>query len=126
MDEPFWEALGRGVVELPRCGSCDEWLWPVRPACPHCHLTDMAWVPVEPEGTVYSWTRTWYPFVAERADALPYVVVVAELPGAGGSRVLGVLDGDDDGLCIGARVSGRIAPAGPESLDLPALRWVLS
>lgn len=85
----------------------------------------MTWVAVRAEGTVYSWTRTWYPFVASRAHALPYVVVVAELPDAGGSRLLGVLDGDDDGLEIGARVVGRIAPACPESLDRPSLRWVL-
>lgn len=85
----------------------------------------MAWVEVEPRGTIYSWTRTWYPFVAERSDALPYVVVVVELPDADGSRVLGVLDGDEGDVRIGAPVSGRVAPACAETLGRPSLRWVL-
>ena len=86
----------------------------------------MSWDQVEPEGSVYSWTRTWYPFVPGRADGLPYVVVLAELPAAGGARVLGVLDGPEDGLEIGAAVTGRIAPPTAQTLDRPSLRWVLA
>jgi uncharacterized OB-fold protein len=80
-------------------------------------------VTVEPRGVVYSWTRTWYPFVPERAGELPYSVVLAELPHAGGARLLGALDGSDDGLRIGRRVVGSIHPACAASRGFPTLRW---
>jgi uncharacterized OB-fold protein len=83
------------------------------------------WVEVQPEGTVFSWTRTWYPFVPARAEALPYVTLVVELPEAGGVRLLGLLDGDDEHLAIGRAVAGVVTPANPDTLDLPSLRWRL-
>lgn len=124
-DEKFWLALDSGRVQLPQCRSCTRWVWPAQPVCPTCHADTLHWIDVQPVGTVYSWTRTWYPFIPERADSLPYVVVVVKLADAEGTRVVGVLAGDDENVAIGARVTGRIAPAAPESLGLPSLVWEL-
>jgi uncharacterized OB-fold protein len=80
---------------------------------------------VPAEGSVYSWTRTWYPFVDARSDALPYVVVLVELPQAANTRLLGVLTGDEAGLAIGARVVGAITAGSDATYGLPSVTWRL-
>ena len=74
---------------------------------------------------VHSWTRTWYPFVTERADDLPYLVLLVELPAAGAVRLLGVYAGPgDDEVAVGDDVVGVIAPPSPRTFGLPSLTWV--
>jgi uncharacterized OB-fold protein len=87
----------------------------------------VAWEDVEPTGTVYSWTRTHYSFerIVERAEDVPYVVVLTQLPQAGGARVLGVLKGDDTALRIGAPVTGAIDPPSPKTKGYATIRWSL-
>lgn len=123
---PYWRGLAEGAFRQPRCASCDEWYWPVRLRCPNCGSFEQEWVEVEARGTVYSWTRTWYPFVPERSEQVPYVVVLAEVPGAGNARVLGVLDGEEDGLAIGAPVVGRTEAPSERAMGLPSLVWRLA
>jgi uncharacterized OB-fold protein len=127
-DDEYWQALGRGEFRLCQCAECHEWMWPAHFRCGKCGSWDQQWVQVEPEGTVYSWTRTWYAFdrTKERAEDLPYVIVLAELPHAGCIRVLGVLKEDDSRLHIGAKVKGSIDPPSPKTKNYPALHWVLA
>ncbi len=123
LDTPHWEGLRRNELLLQRCGSCRSWVWSPRPLCPNCHNFDMDWEQVEPVGTVYSWTRTWQPFTKEATGHLPYTVVLVELPGAGGRRVLGVLT-PADGVTpqIGATVRGHIEQP-PNDEHWPLVRW---
>ena len=122
-DAPYWRWLAEGELRLPRCAGCRCWLWPPQRRCATCGTYGLDWVPVEPAGTVYSWTRTWYRFVPEREP--PFCVVLAEVDGTDGARVLGVLEGSDAGLAIGRRVIGQIHPASDESRGFPTLRWSL-
>lgn len=124
-DDQYWEALGRGEFRLCRCAECHQWMWPAHFRCGTCGSWDQEWVRVPPEGTVYSWTRTWYAFdrTKERAEELPYVVVLAEIPKAGNARVLGVLKGDSAALRIGAPVVGTIDPPSEKAKGYPAIRW---
>lgn len=125
VDAPHWQGLRAGRLLLQRCVACAEWIWAPRPICPACHCFDLGWEPVEPAGTVYSWTRTWQSFAPETAGHLPYTAVLVELPAAGGRRVLGVLD-EADGVtpAIGDRVHGIIQQP-PGDGQLPLLRWHL-
>jgi len=126
-DEEYWNGLARGEFRLSRCTSCKTWIWPAHFRCGACGTWDPGWEDVKPEGVVYSWTRTWYPFdrTRERADDVPYVVVLAEIPHAGGARVMGVLSGSEDGLKIGAPVRGVILPPSPKSKNYPSITWQL-
>jgi uncharacterized OB-fold protein len=74
------------------------------------------------EGTIYSWTRTWYSFIEERAGA-PYVTVLVELPEAGHVHVLGIYQGTDERLQTGARVTGRIVAPSDSTFGLPSVVW---
>jgi uncharacterized OB-fold protein len=73
-------------------------------------------------GTVYSWSRSWYPFITELADRTPYITVLVELPGAGNRRVLGILLGDEtQNIRIGDTVAGEFER--DEGSTWPLLRW---
>jgi uncharacterized OB-fold protein len=126
LDRPHWEGLRTGHLLLQRCRDCRTWVWSPLPICPGCHSFDMGWEPVEPMGTIYSWTRTWQPFAPESTGHLPYVVVLVELPAADGRRVMGIL-AHADGITprIGAPVHGEIEQP-PDDAHWPLVRWHLS
>jgi uncharacterized OB-fold protein len=125
LDAPHWDGLRAGKLLLQRCRQCATWTWSPRPICPACHSLDIGWEPVDPLGTIYSWTRTWQPFAPESTGHLPYVVVLVELPAAGGCRVLGVL-AHADGVTprIGDQVRGEIEQP-PDNDHWPLVRWHL-
>jgi uncharacterized protein len=125
LDAAHWEGLRAGKLLLQRCRQCATWTWSPRPICPACHSFDTGFEPVEPVGTIYSWTRTWQPFAGEATGHLPYVVVLVELPAADGRRVLGVL-AHADRLTprIGATVRGVIDQPSDDQY-WPLVRWHL-
>lgn len=123
-DTPHWDGLREGVLLIQRCARCAQWIWAPRPICPACHSFETVWPEVEPVGTVYSWTRTWQPFSPEASGHLPYTVVLVELPGAGGVRTLGFLDGEQTPT-IGANVRGTIIQP-PDDEHWPLVHWTLT
>lgn len=74
-------------------------------------------------GKIYTWTRTWHGFGGLEALDKPFVSVVVALDGGGGARLMGILDGDTEGVAIGQAVVGGVAetPFGGEAV--PAIRW---
>nr|WP_231982076.1 zinc ribbon domain-containing protein [Mycobacterium sp. E2327] len=126
LDAAHWDGLRAGRLLLQRCRQCATWVWSPRPICPACHSFDLNFEAVDPVGIIYSWTRTWQPFTPEATGHLPYVVVLVELPAAGGRRVLGVLE-HADGLTprIGAAVRGVIEQP-PDDRYWPLVRWRLA
>lgn len=123
LEAPHWEGLREGKLILQRCGRCAGWIWAPRPICPDCHSFDLVWESVEPVGRIYSWTRTWQSFSRETTGHLPYVAVLVELHGAGGRRMLGVLDEADSVVpAIGQQVRGVIQQA-PDGDHWPVVRW---
>ncbi len=126
LDLGYWEGLRSGELRILRCDACVNWVWPARPLCPECHGAALTWTTVEPTGTVFTWTRTYQAFAPELSGHLPFVTVVAELPQAGGRRLLGVLlDADGVDPEIGAAVQAEIEPA-PTPEEWPVLRWRLA
>ncbi|WP_243770043.1 Zn-ribbon domain-containing OB-fold protein [Amycolatopsis acidicola] len=124
-DTPHWEGLREGELRVPQCDDCGNWIWPKRPICPRCHSFKVSWKAVEPTGKVFSWTRTWQPFAPEFSGHLPFVTVLAELPQAGGRRLLGILlDADGVDPQVGQQVQAEFE-ASPDG-GWPVLRWRLS
>jgi uncharacterized protein len=124
-DDEFWRSLEEGSFKLPQCSSCAAWTWPAHFRCGRCGSWEFNWVSVAPEGTIFTWTRTHYAFdrVLERKSQVPYVTIVAELPQAGGVRVMGLLKGSEPELRIGMPVRGSIAPPSAVSKWYPSILW---
>jgi len=120
LDQPYWDGLARAELLVQRCGRCQTWIWGPQWICGSCHAFDPWWQRVEPVGTVYSWSRTWRPFIDELHVDVPYVTIVVELPAAGNRRVLGLLTGSDS-VRIGDRVTGVFEH--DEGARWPMLRW---
>ncbi|MGX6510980.1 Zn-ribbon domain-containing OB-fold protein [Rhodococcus sp. SJ-2] len=122
LDRPYWEGLQAGELRLQRCSKCNLWIWGPRWMCGQCNTFDPEWVAVKPQGRVFSWARTWHPFIPELTDDVPYITVLVELPQAGGRRVLGLLaaSGDTE-IAIGDEVTGVIQQ--PSDSPWPVLRW---
>jgi len=94
LEAPFWEAAERDELAIQRCSACGTFQWGPEWICHHCHSFDLGWQTVAPAGRIFSWERVWHPVHPALVDACPYLVVLVELPDAGGVRVLGNLLGD--------------------------------
>lgn len=107
LDAPYWDGLREGRLLLQRCRSCRGWQWGPEWVCHRCHSFDLGYDEIEPRGTIYSHQRVWHPVHPALAEQGPYVIVLVELPQAGGVRVVGNLLGDPhQELRIGASVRG--------------------
>jgi uncharacterized OB-fold protein len=102
---PYWEALGRGELLLQRCATCTAWVHYPRRRCPVCMSNQLGWEPVEPVGTIHTFT------VARRATAVPFasdvpqIIAIVEL--ANGVKMTTTLtDVQPDRLRIGQPVHG--------------------
>ena len=122
-DEPYWRALAEGELSLPRCAKCQRWRWPAPFRCGDCGSVEMNWVSVDPVGRIYTWTRTWHRFAGTETLPIPYVPVLVEVPGAGGIRLLGLLDENAGEPAIGLVVAGRVMPTEAFGKTVPAWRW---
>ena len=71
----FWDAADRGEFLGERCGECQQFRFPPRPMCPHCHSLKRDEVKLSGRGTVHGWTipRHPHPFGFKEA---PIVVIV--------------------------------------------------
>lgn len=90
---PYWNGLREERLMVQRCGQCGQWQFGPEWLCHRCHAFDPGWVEVEPRGIVYSWERVWHPVHPALSQRGAYLVVLVELPQAGGVRMVGNLLG---------------------------------
>jgi hypothetical protein len=101
----FFAAARRHELVVQRCPSCGTWQWGPEYVCHHCLSFNLAYERVEPRGSIYSFERCWHPVHPALNEAVPYLVVLVELPQAGGVRMVGNLQGDPlQDVEIGAQV----------------------
>ena len=107
LDAPYWEALKDGKLVIQCCQTCSTWLWPPKARCAECGTWDPQWVQTQMEGKLYSWAKSWYAFAGAEGLEKPYVTVLVELPAAGRRRLMGLFEGDEGVLKLGAPLVGR-------------------
>lgn len=101
----YYEAAGRHELVVQRCNACGTFQWGPEWVCHHCHSFDLGWEKVSGRGRIYSWERCWHPVHPALRNAVPYLVVLVELPDAGNVRMVGNLLGDPlQAVVIGAAV----------------------
>jgi uncharacterized OB-fold protein len=106
LDRPYWDGLRNEQLVLQRCRSCATWQWGPEFICHRCHSFDLGHEATSGQGVIYSHQRVWHPVHPALADRCPYIIVLVELPAAGGVRLVGNLLGDPrQRLEIGAAVT---------------------
>ena len=105
LDRPYWDGARAHELRVQRCAACKTWRWGPEWICHACRSFDAEWIAVEPVGRIHGWERVWHPVHPSLGDAVPYVIVLVELPHAGGVRMIGNLVGDPLApVAVGARV----------------------
>ena len=108
---PFWAAIDRDALALPRCSVCHRWLWYPDDAGPCCDGATFEWVDVGLDGRLHTWTRVQRAFLPGGAADVPYVVAFVELDGVDGLRLVANL-ADDATPEIGGRIRAEFVTAG--------------
>ena len=102
---PYWQGAQDETLKVQRNPATGVYQWPPQWITHDTQSFELEWVEVAPKGMIYSWTRIWHPIHPALKDAVPYLIVVVELPHAGGIRMLGNLLGDPhQKIEIGAQV----------------------
>jgi uncharacterized protein len=106
---PFWESAGRNELAFQRCSSCGYLRWPPAAICPECWSGDAEWMPVSPEGEVWSFGVYERAFSKAFEGHIPYVVALVQLD-AGPRMISNVVTVDPDAVSIGMRVTAVFEP----------------
>lgn len=91
---PYWEGAREEKLKVQRNPQTGVYQWPPQWIAYDTQTFELEWTEVAPKGLIYSWTRVWHPVHPALKDAGPYLIVIVELPHAGGIRMLGNLLGD--------------------------------
>ena len=124
LSAPYWEGLRAEEIRIQRCDQCRTWQWGPEWICHRCHSFELAWVPVEGRGRIYTWQRSWHPVHPALKEHGPYLVVLVELPNAGNVRLLGNLLGDPQhDVRVGADVTAVFEHHRDDDPPYTLLQW---
>ena len=76
--QPFWDAVKRHELMLPKCKACGQFHYFPRPFCPHCFSWDLEWIRCSGKGKLYSFLINHRPAPGFEEET-PYVIAVVEL-----------------------------------------------
>ncbi|QIB65952.1 Zn-ribbon domain-containing OB-fold protein [Kineobactrum salinum] len=121
---PYWNGTRDEKLMIQRNPSTGVYQWPPQWITHDTQSFDIDWVQVEGKGVLYSWTRVWHPVHPILKDSCPYIVVVVELPHAGGIRMLGNLLGDpQQDVEIGAELEAVFEHHNDASQPFTLVQW---
>ena len=124
LEAPYWEGTLAHELRVQRCRACHTWRWGPEWICHSCHAFDTDWIAVEPVGRIYSWERVWHPVHPALGEAVPYVIVLVELPHAGHVRMIGNLAADPRrAVAIGARARAVFEDHGEAKPPYTLVQW---
>ena len=126
LDTEYWEGTRRHELLVQRCGACGAWQWGPEWICHSCHEFGVGWERVDATGVIYSWQRPWHPVHPALRDLGPYVILLVELPHAGGIRMVGNLVGDQlQQFAIGDAVEAVFEDHDSASVPYTLVQWRL-
>ena len=94
LDASYWLATREHRLEVQYCDRCGHYQWGPEWICHNCLAPEPGWRQVAGKGHIYSWQRVWHPVHSSLKDHGPYVILLVELPDAGGIRMIGNLIGN--------------------------------
>jgi|GEM_PF-5478152 len=114
---PFFQGLAEGRLRHAACPACARAVHPPMPFCPDCPGEKIIWLDVAPEARVLASSVCHTGF--HPAFAVPYTNVLAELTGAPGVVLTGLLPGEV-ALTGGTRLQAVFPAPGTEG---SVLEW---
>ena len=86
--KPFYEGLEKGELRMSACSECGTFHW-YPPEIMPCHPdARMEWLPISPEGVIYSFTtvtRSLLP--GNHRDEVPFTVILVESDDVPNARI---------------------------------------
>jgi uncharacterized OB-fold protein len=74
----FYAGAAQGVLRVPRCPQCGEFVWYPEPACPRDGAAP-EWVALSGQGTLFSWAVVQRAFLPAFADKVPFVTALVAI-----------------------------------------------
>ena len=116
---PFWDGTDAGKLMVKKCNACGKHHCPPRVGCPHCGSGDLDWTEAAPRGTIFSWTVVHRAQTPGFGDEVPYAVLLVELDGLPGCRMIGNLaNAGLDAIAAGLPVEAVFTPSEDGSVTL--------
>jgi uncharacterized OB-fold protein len=101
----WWAHMKQHRLVIQRCAKCRTFRHPPSPVCFKCRSFEYEWAPVSGRGVIYTYTIAYHPPSPAMAQAVPYNVVLVELPDADNTRLVGnLLDAKDSEIAVGKPV----------------------
>jgi len=100
----FWQGARLGEIRVLECSSCGALLHMPRAYCYQCGSWENHWKTVAGIGRLHSWTVVEHQVHPD--FPVPYTVVLVDLDGAPGARLVGYLEGSPD-LAAGQAMRAR-------------------
>jgi uncharacterized OB-fold protein len=75
----FWLAAERHELAIPRCWSCNRWVWYPEAACPACSAPSPVWTAVSGRASLFTWTQVHRALMPGYADMVPYIAAIVTL-----------------------------------------------
>ena len=124
LDRPYWEGLAEERLLVQKCQNCATWQWGPEWVCHSCHSFDVGFEETAARGNIYSYERVWHPVHPALREQGAYLVVLVELPHAGGIRLVGNLLGDPERpVQIGTAVEGVFEHHADADQPFTLLQW---
>ncbi len=115
----YWAACSRGELLYQVCEHCSHVQFYPRAHCTRCAGRQLAWKQSSGRGVIYSHTTTYRASLPAFADAVPYVLVLADME-EGFRIMLNIVDAELARVAIGgalrvvfrAETGGALLPQG--------------
>ena len=79
LSQPFWDAMKRHELVLPRCNACSTSFFYPRERCPECLSADLTWYRAGGKGHIYSFTIIEQPVDRTFLEEVPYIYAIIQL-----------------------------------------------
>jgi uncharacterized protein len=83
----FFAGAARSELRIPRCETCDRWVWYPEPSCPTCE-GDLTWTTTSGKARLFSWAVVRRPFLPAFAEMIPFVTALVTLEEAPEVRIV--------------------------------------
>jgi uncharacterized protein len=95
----YFAGAARGELVLPRCDSCNRFVWYPEEECPHCGAGSFTWTRVSGRGRVFTWTVVRRAFLPAFEEMVPFVTALVSLEEDPAVRIVSyIVDCEPDAL----------------------------